>query len=69
MIGIDKKLYTHKEPLGDLLLQIHDELIFECPDNQTQTLAQLAKYEMEHVFKLKVPLIVDISIGKNWGEC
>lgn len=69
MIEIDKKIYKHDDSFAKLLLQIHDELLFEVPDNNCEELAKLAKHEMEHVFKLKVPLVVDISIGKNWGEC
>lgn len=69
MIQIDKKIYNQPPFIGKLLLQIHDELLFEVPDDKTSLVAELAKKEMENVFKLKVPLIVDISIGKNWGEC
>lgn len=69
MIAIDKKIYKQDDSMAKMLLQIHDELLFEVPDPHVETLIDLAKYEMEHVFKLKVPLVVDISIGKNWGEC
>lgn len=69
MIGIDHQLYKQPTPLGLMLLQIHDELLFEVKDESIQELAALAKKEMEGVFKLKVPLIVTISVGKNWGEC
>lgn len=69
MIGIDKLIYADKKPLGHLLLQIHDELLFEAEDSNIQELASIAKKEMEHVMQLKVPLVVDISFGKNWGEC
>lgn len=52
-----------------MLLQIHDELLFETPDTQTAHLSSKVKTIMESVMKLKVPLEVHISIGKNWGEC
>ena len=52
-----------------MILQIHDELIFEVPDFEIISLEPLVKNAMEHVFKLKVPLVVDITIGKNWKEC
>jgi DNA polymerase-1 len=52
-----------------MLLQIHDELLFETPDSSIETLASQVKTIMEGVMHLKVPLEVDISIGKNWGEC
>lgn len=52
-----------------MILQIHDELLFETPDSEIEELSLFVKKQMEGVFKLKVPLIVDISVGKNWGEC
>lgn len=62
--------YLQKRPLEEkMILQIHDELLFETPDEEAQRLAAKVKQIMEGVFTLKVPLIVDISIGKNWGEC
>jgi DNA polymerase-1 len=53
-----------------MLLQVHDELIFECPDDEAtvqQTIA-LIRDKMEHAVQLKVPLRVSIECGKNWGE-
>lgn len=68
MIQMDALLF--KEPqLGSMVLQIHDELLFECEDTQLEQLRFHVKKIMEGVFSLKVPLIVDISFGKNWGEC
>ena len=69
MINIDKKIYKTDDPIAHMLLQIHDELLFEVKDEHVSKLSSLAKKEMEEVFTLKVPLIVDISVGKNWGEC
>jgi DNA polymerase-1 len=69
MINIDKKIYRTDDPIAHMLLQIHDELLFEVKDEYVSKLSSLAKKEMEEVFTLKVPLIVDISVGKNWGEC
>jgi DNA polymerase-1 len=54
---------------GKMILQIHDELIFEIPDEEAPIFKQLVKEKMEKVFELKVPIIVDISLGKNWAEC
>lgn len=68
MINIDDLLKKTKAQ-GYMVLQIHDELIFELPDEEIPRLSQLVKEQMESVVKLKVPLVVDISIGKNWGEC
>ena len=68
MIQIDSYLQAHKE-MGYMLLQIHDELLFESPDEEIKKLSHRVKHAMENVIQLKVPLQVHISIGKNWGEC
>lgn len=68
MIQIHDHLQLHKGA-GYMLLQIHDELLFEAPDPQISKLSTKVKSIMENVMKLKVPLEVHISIGKNWGEC
>lgn len=52
-----------------MVLQIHDELILEVPDTELQEVSALVQKAMQGVWKLKIPLVVDISIGKNWGEC
>jgi len=52
-----------------MILQIHDELLFEVHESATDELSKVVKKIMENVFTLRVPLVVDISIGKNWGEC
>jgi DNA polymerase-1 len=57
------------QPPGEMILQIHDELVFEAPDEHLEALGALVKKKMEGVYDLKIPLTVDISIGKNWGEC
>lgn len=68
MLKIDGLLNKHKK-LGYMILQIHDELIFEVPDFEILDFQLLVKEAMENVVKLKVPLIVDILVGKNWKEC
>lgn len=68
MLSVDQALREH--PTGaKLLLQVHDELIFECPDNEKAINASLAliRDKMEHAVTLKVPLRVSIEQGKNWG--
>jgi len=55
--------------LSRMILQIHDELIFEVPDYELTEMEILVRERMEKVYSLRVPLIVDISIGKNWREC
>lgn len=57
------------EGLGaQMLLQVHDELVFECPKDELETLKELVKTEMEQAYALNVPLTVDIGIGQNWLE-
>ncbi len=51
-----------------LLLQIHDELIFEVKSEEAEQFSQEAKQIMENIYKLKVPLKTSVSIGGNWGE-
>ena len=51
-----------------LLLQIHDELIAEADDSQAKEVGQIMKDTMESIFKLEVPIVADVSFGKNWGE-
>jgi DNA polymerase-1 len=52
-----------------MILQIHDELLFEVSPDELEPLSLFVKHHMEHIFSLKVPLLVDISVGKNWGAC
>jgi DNA polymerase-1 len=66
MIGIDRKM---REFQGKMILQIHDELIFEVPDGEIQEVKVLVKDQMENVAKLLVPIEVSIAVGKNWAEC
>ena len=68
MIEIDNKILK-KGWDGFMILQIHDELIFECPDDEIEKFKKAITDVMENIISLKVPLKVDISIGKNWGEC
>ena len=51
-----------------MLLQVHDELVFEAPEEEGERIGLLVKEEMEGVHELDVPLKVDVKTGKNWGE-
>jgi DNA polymerase-1 len=53
---------------GAMLLQVHDELVFECPPEEVEGLARMVKREMEGVRELEVPLVVDIGVGENWRD-
>jgi len=52
-----------------LILQVHDELIVECKETEAGDIANLVKKCMENAVQLKVPLVVDVGIGKSWYEC
>jgi DNA polymerase I len=67
MIAADS-LIREKYPDVKMVLQIHDELLFEVPEKQAEKFAKDIKAEMESVYKLSVPLIADVKIGDNWGE-
>lgn len=67
MINVEKAL--KEEGLSaSLILQVHDELVLDCPEAQAERAAKILKREMENAVKLKVPLIVDVHTGKNWYE-
>jgi len=51
-----------------MLLQIHDELLFELPEAELPATAKLVRRVMSEVVELKIPLLVDLRVGKNWGE-
>jgi DNA polymerase-1 len=51
-----------------MLLQVHDELVFEAPPEEAAEIAALAKREMEQVYRLEVPLLVDVGVGDNWRD-
>ena len=67
MIRIDA-LLREREMRSRMLLQVHDELVFEAPPEETTELKKLVKSEMEGVYVLDVPLLVDIGIGENWRD-
>lgn len=69
MIDVDKEL--KQNPTGaKLLLQVHDELILECPNDKDaiEKTISIIKEKMENAVKLSVPLRVSVECGKNWGE-
>lgn len=51
-----------------MLLQVHDELIFEVPSEEVTAVGSLVKDKMENIYKLKIPLKVDLKIGRNWHD-
>ncbi len=67
MVRIDRELAAGGFR-ATMLLQVHDELVFEAPPEETARLSALVKREMEQVYRLEVPLIADIGIGDNWRD-
>jgi DNA polymerase-1 len=67
MIAIDERL-REKKLAARMILQVHDELLFEAPLKERDVLEKLVKDEMENVHKLAVPLLVEIGVGPNWRD-
>ncbi|HLX44604.1 MAG TPA: DNA polymerase I [Bryobacteraceae bacterium] len=65
MIRIDEKLSGMKT---HMVLQVHDELLFEAPPEEVEAVRVMVKAEMESVRKLEVPLLVDVGVGDNWRD-
>lgn len=65
MINVFKKL-TEQKLQAKLVLQVHDELVIDCPEEETAIVSEILKTEMENAVTLKVPLTVEVGIGKNW---
>jgi DNA polymerase I len=67
MIRIDARL--RKEKLrARMTLQVHDELVFDVPEDEIDAMRTLVAREMEHVLELSVPLVADVGIGANWRD-
>ncbi|MFV8370958.1 DNA polymerase I [Flavobacterium sp. LB2P74] len=67
MINIHKKL-TSENWKSKMLLQVHDELVFDVHNSELEKIKPMIKHEMEHAFTLDVPLDVDLGAGKDWLE-
>jgi DNA polymerase-1 len=67
MIRINDALHTRSLE-SKMLLQVHDELVFEIVPAELEIMRELVKHEMEHAAELSVPLVVDLGVGKNWVE-
>ncbi|MDI9255830.1 DNA polymerase I [Flavobacterium sedimenticola] len=67
MINIHKKLTTENWQ-SKMLLQVHDELVFDVHNSELERIKPMIKHEMENAFKLAVPLEVELGTGKNWLE-
>ena len=67
MINIHKRLIAENWK-SKMLLQVHDELVFDVHNSELEKIKPMIKEEMEGSFKLEVPLIVDLGVGENWLE-
>ena len=67
MINIFKRMKVEGYK-SKMILQIHDELLFECPENEIEAITKIIKYEMESAIELIVPLKVEFGYGKNWYD-
>lgn len=67
MVAMQKCLDT-EEPTTKMIMQVHDELIFEVPENEVEWVRRVVPEVMAGVAKLKVPLIAEIGVGANWDE-
>jgi DNA polymerase-1 len=67
MLRLDARI--REKGLGSrLILQVHDELIFEVPSEELPLMKDLVRREMEAAYTLNIPLLVSVETGKSWGE-
>ena len=67
MVAVRKRL-RQELPEARLVLQVHDELIVECPEEEAEAVRRLVKEEMEAVISLPVPLVADPAVGRSWAD-
>ena len=67
MIAIDRKL-TEQKLRSRMVLQVHDELLFEVLEEETEVITKLVKDEMQNVVQLRVPIVADLAFGNNWRD-
>ena len=67
MINIHRRMEKENWQ-SKMLLQVHDELVFDVPKTEVETLSVMVKEEMENAFSLEVPLLVEVGMGENWLE-
>ena len=66
MIELDRRLA--RDFKSRMILQVHDELLFEAPEGEIPRLTEIVKEVMQGVHKLRVPLVVDTKVGPNWRD-
>jgi DNA polymerase-1 len=60
--------FQKQQLTGKMVLQVHDELVFDVPKSELETVRDIVRQKMETALILSVPLVVDISVGSNWLE-
>ena len=63
-----REAHLNDETKTNMIMQVHDELVFEVPENELGSVEKVIVARMENAVKLAVPLIVDTGIGDNWDE-
>ncbi len=66
MIKCDKAIKQHNLK-SKMILQVHDELLFEVPSEEVEQMEKLVEHTMENAVKLSIPLEVDLKTGPNWA--
>jgi len=67
MLKIDAEL-SRRKLRSHMTLQVHDELVFEVPEKEVDTMRELVSEHMQNVYPFKVPLVVDVGVGQNWRD-
>ena len=67
MINISRELKA-KNLESKMIMQVHDELVFECPDDEVAKVKKIVEDEMVNAIKLDVPVKVNIGVGESWGD-
>ena len=67
MVNVHRRLKAEQLD-AKIILQVHDELIVECPEAEAEKVCDILRNEMERAAELSVPLTVDAHVGKNWME-
>jgi DNA polymerase I len=65
MVKIASELKKQKLA-AQLLMQVHDELVVECPDTETETVTKILHEVMEHIVEWDITMAVEVGVGKNW---
>jgi DNA polymerase-1 len=67
MVKISEELKT-KNLQAQLIMQVHDELVIECPDTEAEIIKKILHEVMEHIVSWDIPMAVEVGVGKNWLE-